>query len=206
MPSRRKTQKFRAVVRPVYSVRTDGGLIRDYINDMKIALSTSAAYSALALALALPDICAAMHLRTPGASTTRRHYVKWCRDHIALFRAANHRSRRSFRPTHLYALRCAYLHNGTTRMGPRHDRARRSLGGMQLIWESSDPHPSMVFTMSARGFTRRRDLQVQMHVYTLCMAVASGVERWLKSIEKNRLVQRNLGSLVGIDWRGETTY
>lgn len=88
-------------------------------------------------------------------------------------------------------------------MSRRHDAARGLLGGIQLIWEGAEPHASIIFSARASGFEMRRDLYVQMDVNMLCRAIASGAESWLSSVGTNRIVQRNLGLLVGIDIRDE---
>lgn len=120
----------------------DQSLISNYIDDVERALRAGALYSALTL----PDICTSMHLRKDGDRTGMRHYVRWCGRYMRLFQNRP-RTRRALRPYHVYALRCAFPHNGTGRMGERHNRSRGSFQGINLIWEGPEPRPSMVLTI-----------------------------------------------------------
>jgi hypothetical protein len=174
--------------------------IREYINDIELSLSIDAVYSALALALALPDICASMHLRNAEDATTRTKYVRWCRQYVTTY--ARGRGARAFRTSHIYALRCAFLHNGTTRLLQRHNRARGVLGACKLVWEGAEPHPNIIVAISTPGFIRRRDLFVQINVGLLCRSITAGVRRWLVVARTNHVVQRNIRNIIGVEFRG----
>lgn len=140
-----------------------------------------------------------MHLLSDHAATNRKKYVACCRKYVRHLPTG--RSQRSFRTSHVYALRCAFLHNGTTRLLRRHNRSRGYLGVVRLVWESPEPRPSIVFAMTTRGFAGRRDLLLQMDAAVLCQMHCDGVRLWLASTALNRNVRRNSTNLIGIDFR-----
>ena len=75
-----------------------------YLADIHYAVNAGALYSALALSLAIPDICGSIEY--PGESQVHRRYGDWfdawCFLHQSQMSAAD-----------CYAMRCSYLHSGS---------------------------------------------------------------------------------------------
>jgi hypothetical protein len=98
-----------------------------YLEQIESALDAGLFYPALALALALPDICMSCEL-PPDKGTTRTTYERWCRTYFG----------NSLDPHEVYTLRCAFLHNGTTEFAKRH-HARGRTAGINLHWHGANP-------------------------------------------------------------------
>jgi hypothetical protein len=125
-------------------------------------------YSALALALALPDICA--NVCSPNEGSQRR-YVKWYNQHM-LPKYTSHvgpdRTEHVFlKGEDCYALRCALLHEGT------HDISEQR--AQQVIENFSFVVPPAGWTvhMNQNGNV----LQLQVDVF--CRDICSSVHQWL---------------------------
>lgn len=87
-----------------------------YLRDLSHALQAGSPFSALALALALPDICGNIEypqMHAPNQVGDR--YRRWCNEWAQMLTVSG---------ADCYALRCAYLHNGSDEFsGPAARRA-----------------------------------------------------------------------------------
>lgn len=171
--------------------------IEQYCIEIEKALESELLYPALALSLSLPDICASLHLPT-DRPTRRSHYVRWCRRYLTV--VVKNRSRRvaEFRATHVYALRCAFLHNGTTELQERHNRTRGTVGAIQLVWTRPIPNGYMIIGMYTDETRKARKAHIQMNVEMLCGALTRGARTWATDTVGNRNVKRNLPRLLGV--------
>ena len=79
------------------------------IRDIERAEQCNAFFSALALALTIPDVCAKAEKKYPQKDVA---YVEWC-NHWCNFSNmfSSQRYKNAFNGAHCYALRCAFLHN-----------------------------------------------------------------------------------------------
>ena len=175
--------------------------IEEYCIEIEKALDNGLLYPALALSLSLPDICVSLHL-PPYRSTWRTHYIRWCRRYVTVVKTRRRRGT-EFRATHVYALRCAFLHNGTTELQKRQDRTRGVLGTIQLVWTRPKPNGYMILGFYTKQSRRERQVHVQMDVEMLCNTLMRGARTWMTETAGNRNVQRNLPRLVGIRRRIE---
>jgi hypothetical protein len=86
-----------------YEPSSNASPLEIYLLDVRRAVRVGSAFSAISLALALPDICGSVEF--PEEDRVWRRYVDWC--------DAWARGLLSLESQDCYALRCAYLHNGT---------------------------------------------------------------------------------------------
>jgi hypothetical protein len=75
--------------------------LKVYLSDMLRALECGAPHSALAMALSIPDICGS--IQYPDSKVGER-YVLWAEEWAGML---------TMSATDCYAMRCAYLHNGS---------------------------------------------------------------------------------------------
>lgn len=154
-----------------------------FLSEIEIAIREGAPLPALALALALPDICSTLEFTDSKQSTTPTTFDTWCRTHLPHLHI--------FAPEHVYPLRCAFLHNGSTDVS-RH-AARGNLRQYKLSMEN-------------RGVTLRlriRDEKTGEEIYDvstplrdLCRWLIGGVHHWQMAHSSNPTVQLNLSRLT----------
>jgi hypothetical protein len=165
-----------------------------YCNDVERALKAGCDYSALALALALPDIC--VSLEQADGETNHERYADWA-DHWALPIPSSPGDPGKFiSGKQLYDLRCRYLHNGTTDF-------RKPL-------QISGPRSQLLFCMLRRKVVdewdrpmRIRDWEqgwLLMSADALCREIVSGTREWAMSVRTNATVLSNLQTLVDLDF------
>lgn len=162
--------------RELFSPRPTG--IDKYIDAVRHSLRSHNWFGALFIALALPDICAA--LESPQEQVGTR-YRRWFERYLspeyvpALFSADD-----------CYYLRCAALHQGLT----EHPKAQNK----QVVFVTP-PQGGHVFHSN---FIESPDgtfvLQLQIDVF--CEHVASAVERWKQDVASNAEVQARIGELL----------
>jgi hypothetical protein len=105
-----------------------------YLSDMLRAIKCGAPHSALALALSIPDICGS--IQYPNSKVGER-YVRWAEEWAGML---------TMSATDCYAMRCAYLHNGsevfsgTSAMAANFARIEFTVGQAGGGWSSkADP-------------------------------------------------------------------
>lgn len=142
-------------------------------------------YSALALALAMPDICG--HLQSPGLPSSKR-YVAWCETYLVptytqemptgpyVFLGAED----------TYALRCAFLHQGSDEIGGQ--RIQKALDGFRFV----TVRDGMVHCNQSG-----RTLQLQVDIF--CEDVCQAVDDWLAATVDDEAIQRGLARLMAIE-------
>ena len=143
-------------------------------------------YAALGLALALPDICG--FLDSPSSGSQQR-YVTWC-DQFLVPKYTRQVGARHITHTFLsgedcYALRCAFLHEGSDEI--TRQRARNALDSFHFV---SPP---------ARGGSfhcNQVNNNLQLQVDTFCEDMCHGVEAWLQSAGTRPDVRPRLGELL----------
>lgn len=151
-------------------------------------------YAALALALALPDICG--WIQDPEAGSKVR-CIAWFEKYL---QARYTRSARNGRPEHVflngsdfYALRCAYLHEGRDEISEQ--RAQQVLERFQ-------------FVLPPKGWLVHRNqmnnaLQLQIDVF--CQEIAEATTRFMADISENDASMRRMAGLLLIrDVNGNT--
>lgn len=128
-------------------------------------------YASLALALALPDICG--FLESPNDGSPRR-YVAWCDCYLA---PCYTREAGALQAKYVflsgedcYALRCAFLHEGTDDV--TRQRARRALDSFLFV---EPPASGMIHCNQSNA---KLQLQVDIFCHDLC----EGVDQWSQQV------------------------
>lgn len=135
-----------------------------FLTEIEIALSGGAPLPALAMAVALPDICTTLEF--PGnEETSRTTYETWCSDYVE--------DRSVSKANHLYPLRCAFLHNGTTNV--THQRSRGTLEGYRLSMDRGGIVLGLTKTDVATGATVNA---VTMSLPEVCGWLIAAVREW----------------------------
>lgn len=147
-----------------------GGQVEEIIDGLRNAVEAKALYEALALALAIPDICA--RIETPDVGSAAR-YSRWWNDNAAdlyshpgwgdgpyIFLTGND----------VYALRCALLHEGQADITEQ--RARHAL-------------ERFVFTEDTQQHCNQIDKVLQLSVARFCVDVANAATAWVAKRRKD---------------------
>ena len=145
-------------------------------------------YSAIAISLTLPDICSKI---TDGKKTSGKKYASWFDNFVGqnyktnyskqqLEMVRKHSTEEDYqnllKGTKLsgndcYALRCAYLHEGTGEIIEQ--RAREILDEIKF----SEPNNGM----NLHGTIINNKLV--LHIDEFCQHITSGVEKWLEGLD-----------------------
>ncbi len=160
-------------------------MMEKYVEAIELSLSNQNWYSALALALTLPDICG--WLEDPHARSQKR-YEAWF-DRYML----KHYQNEFFGPgftflsgSDCYALRCAYLHEGNDDI--TRQRARQALS--RFSFKGAGSHRVKV------------DDLLHLSVTAFCGEVCSGVRDWVAANTTNPTIQERLREQLMIHENG----
>jgi hypothetical protein len=138
-----------------------------FVSDVRVAVRNEAWYSALGLALALPDICGFVESPPPVRSQAR--YVTWFDREVGPRYTQSTQGDGGLFLTgrDCYALRCAFLHQGDFDVTDQH--ARLALERFHFVV----PPPG--WTVHCNRFNDSLQLQVS----NFCEDICAGVEAWL---------------------------
>jgi hypothetical protein len=150
-----------------------------YLSQIEQALGAGLYYPALALSLAVPDICASCELAPEVSSADK--YQNWCTRYFRINTLEAHE---------IWTLRCAFLHNGTAKFSTRH-RSRRDTVGISLRWSGSRP-PGMVQVDSVGPRDPLHDVAL------LCIWIVQAARRWKEDHKHDPKVARALAELFGV--------
>nr|MBV6631350.1 hypothetical protein [Oceanococcus sp. HetDA_MAG_MS8] len=139
-------------------------------------IATGNWYSALFVALSLPDVCG--KIEYPERHGSQRNYADWFNRFVA--DRYTHRVGAGAREVvflsgnDCYALRCAYLHEGSDDV--TRQRAREAVDKFHFIVA---PHGCTIHC-------NMMDTKLQLQVDIFCRDIRDGVIEWLASIEGHR--------------------
>jgi hypothetical protein len=163
--------------------------IANFVGAIRDSVASGNWYSALALALTMPDICG--RIDTPGAASQAR-YVPWFNRYIKpryeFATGASLVNHTFLSGEDCYALRCAYLHQGEFDLAGQ--RARQALEKFVFV---EPPGGGSVMHCNQRG----KLLQLQVDIF--CEHVCLGVDTWLHDIAANADkadAAENLGRII----------
>jgi hypothetical protein len=157
-----------------------------FIGAVRMSLAEKNWFSALAMSLTLPDICARIE-GLQGKSEAR--YIQWFDRNLLDVNSADlpGLGRTVFLSGgDCYALRCAYLHEGTDEVGAHH-RARRAL--------------SKYHFRAPGGLGLHRNLFngiLQLRIDLFCEEICVAVELWDKSLERTPDIQERFDALLEV--------
>jgi hypothetical protein len=157
----------------------------NYLDQTERALDADLYYPALALGLALPDICASCELPS-SRQTNQLTYQDWCLIYM----------KQSLGVHELYALRCAFLHNGTTEFTERQSTRGRT-GEVQLWWQGPRPRGmGQIRTVMDDGDDRLGCITHDAAL--LCRWLVMGARSWQAKRQSDPFVAKNLANLSGV--------
>ena len=156
------------------------------VADVRAAVAAEAWHSALALALALPDICGFVEAPTAGSQA---RYVQWFDRKVAPgYSAVLPGGPKQFlNGTDCYALRCAFLHQGEFDITDK--RARDALKRFRFVV----PPPSFTVHKNLIGET------LQLQVSEFCEDICKAVEAWLTVAKCNPDRAPRIANLASIE-------
>ena len=149
--------------------------MNNLLHSIEQSLNTGNHYAALAMALAIPDICG--WIEDPESSSKAR-YISWFEKYLKskyVRQATDHNPEHTFLTgSDCYALRCAFLHEG--RENITEQRAQQVLESFQFVVPPS-------------GWTVHKNqanntLQLQVDIF--CRDVIEGVTQFLSDISTNK--------------------
>lgn len=160
---------------------------RDFVQACEQCVENDDHYAALALALAIPEICAAVV--DPGPGKSRARYIAWWLSYVTPYHTYRIGGERLalLTPEDAYLLRCSFLHAGTDilegkRSGEVLDRVAFTTAG----YGNKNSHLNRINGL------------LQLDVAKFVGEVLSGVSDWLNSVSDDVAVQDALSRLISI--------
>jgi hypothetical protein len=166
--------------------------LSEYVREIQTALDARLDYPALALALALPDICAS--LQADDCKTDKDLYAEWCRRWVITSKKPASGDPGLFMTgKQLWDLRCRFLHNGREDLGKPISVPSVELRTFELLRRELSPGGGMV---------RVRDWEtgtIKSSAESICKDIIRGVITWANAFADNATVARNWGTLLDLD-------
>lgn len=160
-----------------------------FINSINKSLKNENWYSALGLALTVPDICGKIENPTKGS---RARFVGWYNQYIL------ESYTREIGPDQekyiflsgddCYSLRCAYLHEGKSDI--ENQRARDILNDFEFI------APPKWGSMHCNSIGNGSTMKLQLQVDIFCKDITNGIQRWYE--ENYHKYEEELNKLLTI--------
>jgi len=162
--------------------------MKRFTDSIRISVETKNWYSALSMALAIPDVCG--RLERPDQRSQAR-YIAWFQKWLEAKFTANIGSARTKHvflcAEDCYALRCSFLHEGGDNILDQ--RARKALDDFHFI---TPPGDGLVVHMNQSTST----LQLQVDIFAMDMAEA--VDAWANSVANDVQIQERMKALLVI--------
>ena len=143
------------------------------LNEIMKAANGGMPFIAIAMAVALPDICAS--LASEHGRTSPDKYRKWCADNLGDLAFVT--------PDDLYSMRCGVLHNG--RFGDLKHNVARVIFALPAVNGQAD-----VFVDC-----QMRDAYFYS-VVEFCKKITTTVHSWMHANKDDANIQKNLPSLM----------
>jgi len=164
--------------------------MKNFIDATRTAINSKNWYAALALALTVPDICG--RLEDPSTKSSEKRYIKWYNKYM-LNKYEHEMGPANILHTFLggsdlYALRCAYLHQGE--FGINEQGAKKVLEHFHF----TAPRPG--FLIHNNYYEKNGVLQLQVDCF--CLDVCEAVEQWLQDVKGDKDIQNRIASLATI--------
>jgi hypothetical protein len=164
-----------------------GGYMEHLVQSIEKSIMTENWYSAISMALTIPDICG--WLETP-TDTSQKRYEAWFNKYLLSFYTSTfHGPNFTFLSGRdCYALRCAFLHEGTDEI--LRQRAREVI--TRFVFSTTGSHRCMFESILL--------LNVQVFCAELCLAT----RQWIHDNATNLDIQERLKELLLIRTEGFT--
>jgi len=160
--------------------------MENIINSVRNSIEQQNWYSALFVALTLPDICAALEHGT----TSGNRYSQWFESNLKQYK-------NFLSGNDCYALRCSLLHQG------KDDVSEQRLKDIleHYVFLTSGSHRNLfkdcVFNGVKKSF-------LQLNVGMFCEDICTAVETWLNTNSSNKDIQNRLSNTLEIHEPGYT--
>jgi hypothetical protein len=155
-----------------------------YLADIHYALKASAFYSALALSVAIPDMCGGIEY--PGEKSVSKRYRDWFDQWCAMLQSY-------LDAADCYAIRCSYLHEGIDEFGGPSAIAAR-LARIEFTVGMTDGGWSLSYATSAHGSEAKG--AVRIPVEDFCRDMTTSADAWCRSRADNPHVIAALSRLI----------
>lgn len=169
--------------------------MRRFTDAGRASIKSGNLYSALSLALMLPDICAS--LEDPGPGKTQKRYERWCKRWLEpKFRG----SEQVFLSAEdCFQLRCSLVHSGSAEI----DAARRAVLDRFVFFDgSAGPHLIWVEGNTVNGVKQPTFLQLKADCFS--ETIFDAADEWDKSVVADESVQKEKQKLLVIHPAGQT--
>lgn len=161
--------------------------MNDLINSVKFSLATANWYAALLTTLTLPDIAGKIESKI---SSSNKRYADWFNkfvgDKYKSKIGVGHVDHIFLSGNDCYALRCSYLHEGTSTI--INQPARAILEDFQFV---APPRSGSVHCNQLNN-----KLQLQIDIF--CNDIINGIEQWLKNVENDPIKKSALSNMLNI--------
>jgi hypothetical protein len=158
--------------------------MKNFLDAMDLCTANQNWYGALFIALSLPDICA--KIDEPSAQGSQSRYCPWFDTYVGK-KYIGFLSGKD-----CYALRCAYLHEGTDEITSQ--KARQMVSRFRFI--APAPRGNMMHCNLINDV-----LQLQVDIF--CGDIKAAVEDWLKNIKDDKDKSEAVLNLMTIKFYGE---
>lgn len=155
-----------------------------FVQSIRMAVAHRNWYAALATALAMPDVCGWLEGRPQG----RKRYIDWYEKYLLPVYMSF--QRRLLEGADLYALRCAYLHQGADDIT---DQQAKVILNRFIFTSQTDMHRNWVGNIG--GSTEK---VLQLSAPRFCEDMCAAVERWSADTAGNPAVQARIRDLLTV--------
>lgn len=170
------------------------------IRGVRDAVQKQSWYAATALALMLPDACAAVE--EPGHGLSKRRYSRWA--DLWTKRYFSDETGKAFLSGHdLYCLRCAFLHEGDFTVSPNAPVSKDDATAMFEVLNRVTLYAGDIAVVPARTMTSNgsdRATSYTLGVAWLCESICAATESWLAQARTDSTLSKRIEriSQVGV--------
>lgn len=161
--------------------------IEPMINDVKQCLNNKAYYAALTLSLALPDICSTLEF-PEIKNNSKMRYKKWLEKY---FFDIHDDYKNVMKSGDVYALRCAYLHNGSDRL--ENHSAREILNKFRFI------HAPENWFVHLNSLINNGVNTLQLDVREFCNEILDAVNSFLYLNKENESINKEAEKMIVLE-------
>lgn len=165
----------------------------------RACLTSDNLYSALSLALMLPDICGS--LEDPGPNKSKARYERWCKKWIEPLHAKMAKPGEMAEPflpaSECYQLRCGIIHSGSADIPAE---KQKDIATFAFFDDSANAHYIYVGGNVINGVTQPTVLQLNARKFSEEMYDA--VDRWDASVVGDEAIQAEKKKLLAIHSTG----
>lgn len=160
--------------------------IEPMILDVEKALDNEAYHAAFALVLCLPDICSTMEF-PQWKDKSKKRYILWIEKYFDELHDYGDR----LNAADVYALRCAFLHNGSDNI--EEQRARVVINRFQFLY----PKTGSMIHRNYSNYNGVHTLQVDSKEF--CLELLDAVKSFLALNEDNNILNEEAKSILVLE-------